>query len=378
MDVKMNKTIDVIGLELSLDKYDQFTLNINNLDKLFFSSINDDLEKQLNYVYYENINDLFKAINNKMFFNDDNRTKQFRIKEYIYIDLNQIFNTKKLIFVNSNKINKQEKEINNWEKDLLNSKDILKKVKSENNIEINKDEFINNVKFQISQHEIKIKKLKAELKSIRKEVSIKNKYLKIKIQELINQFKTNYKIDLNSMENKKFFGLNSSINKFVKNNWEAFSLPVLNKLDFISNISDKFLFYDGEKLLSLNETIKLLQTKHLYLQNKYLNGNISIEFLFNSFLPILGNSDIFNDNFNVFNKLLKEKIHKIIDNNKNLSVFFDKYEKRNNIWENILEEFNNQEDNFVKDALYVFLMKIYLVEFNNTLLVMNELILNRE
>lgn len=378
MDVKMNKTIDVIGLELSLDKYDQFTLNINNLDKLFFSSINDDLEKQLNYVYYENIKDLFKAINNKMFFNDDNRTKQFRIKEYIYIDLNQIFNIKKLIFVNSNKINKQEKEINNWEKDLLNSKDILKKVKSENNIEINKDEFINNVKFQISQHEIKIKQLKSELKSIRKEVSIKNKYLKIKIQELINQFKTNYKIDLNSMENKKFFGLNSSINKFVKNNWEAFSLPVLNKLDFISNISDKFLFYDGEKLLSLNDTIKLLQTKHLYLQNKYLNGNISIEFLFNSFLPILGNSDIFNDNFNVFNKLLKEKIHKIIDNNKNLSVFFDKYEKRNNIWENILEEFNNQEDNFVKDSLYVFLMKIYLVEFNNTLLVMNELILNRE
>lgn len=373
----MNQITDKINIENSMSNKLEFSGNLINLKSLFFQDINNDLKEQLNYSSYKNISELFNDISNKKYFNEENITKKFKVKEYAYMELNKYFNIRRLIDLNNQKLIIKNNEIDNWKKDVNNSEILLKKIKLKAYTET---QTLKDISFQIKSHLLIIKNLEKKLIDFKKEIQQINNQLVIQLSLIQKILINNYNLDLNELGNiDSFFVLNSILNQNISKSWQTINLPIVNNQDLISNISENILLFDGYKLLSLEETIKLLTTKNLFIQDKFLINNISICVLFKFFKPILESNINFSENFNVFDKIFKENIDKLlslednIEYFKGISEFFGVFEKRDDVWAKIVFDFNEQADNYVKDALFIFLMKNYLFEFNNVMVIMNDL-----
>lgn len=373
----MNQITEKINIENSMSNKLEFSGNLINLKSLFFQDINNDLKEQLNYSSYKNISELFNDISNKKYFNEENITKKFKVKEYAYMELNKYFNIRRLIDLNNQKLIIKNNEIDNWKKDVNNSEILLKKIKLKAYTET---QTLKDISFQIKSHLLIIKNLEKKLIDFKKEIQQINNQLVIQLSLIQKILINNYNLDLNELGNiDSFFVLNSILNQNISKSWQTINLPIVNNQDLISNISENILLFDGYKLLSLEETIKLLTTKNLFIQDKFLINNISICVLFKFFKPILESNINFGENFNVFDKIFKENIDKLlslednIEYFKGISEFFGAFEKRDDVWAKIVFDFNEQADNYVKDALFIFLMKNYLFEFNNVMVIMNDL-----
>lgn len=373
----MNQITEKINIENSMSNKLEFSGNLINLKSLFFQDINNDLKEQLNYSSYKNISELFNDISNKKYFNEENITKKFKVKEYAYMELNKYFNIRRLIDLNNQKLIIKNNEIDNWKKDVNNSEILLKKIKLKAYTET---QTLKDISFQIKSHLLIIKNLEKKLIDFKKEIQQINNQLVIQLSLIQKILINNYNLDLNELGNvDSFFVLNSILNQNISKSWQTINLPIVNNQDLISNISENILLFDGYKLLSLEETIKLLTTKNLFIQDKFLINNISICVLFKFFKPILESNIHFSENFNVFDKIFKENIDKLlslednIEYFKGISEFFGAFEKRDDVWAKIVFDFNEQADNYVKDALFIFLMKNYLFEFNNVMVIMNDL-----
>lgn len=373
----MNQITEKINIENSMSNKLEFSGNLINLKSLFFKDINNDLKEQLNYSSYKNISELFNDISNKKYFNEENITKKFKVKEYAYMELNKYFNIRRLIDLNNQKLIIKNNEIDNWKKDVNNSEILLKKIKLKAYTET---QTLKDISFQIKSHLLIIKNLEKKLIDFKKEIQQINNQLVIQLSLIQKILINNYNLDLNELGNiDSFFVLNSILNQNISKSWQTINLPIVNNQDLISNISENILLFDGYKLLSLEETIKLLTTKNLFIHDKFLINNISICVLFKFFKPILESNINFSENFNVFDKIFKENIDKLlslednIEYFKGISEFFGAFEKRDDVWAKIVFDFNEQTDNYVKDALFIFLMKNYLFEFNNVMVIMNDL-----
>ena len=130
----MNQITEKINIENSMSNKLEFSGNLINLKSLFFKDINNDLKEQLNYSSYKNISELFNDISNKKYFNEENITKKFKVKEYAYMELNKYFNIRRLIDLNNQKLIIKNNEIDNWKKDVNNSEILLKKIKGLNKV----------------------------------------------------------------------------------------------------------------------------------------------------------------------------------------------------------------------------------------------------
>lgn len=345
MDKKITKDIET---QLKLNIFNEYCYDKENLK--FLNDLLLELGDQVGFNSRQNLLMLNKNIQNSSYAQDPQiYLDQYCVKEQLDIYLNQYF-TLQLIVKNI-----QDKSL-----DIENSiRNIKGKIKNALNSKNKSSGGTSSLLYKLTQIKIGLESNEVNIKKELNLIPSLNK----KIKSIKRFISLNYLINLDDLKSETLFSLNSLIkNGLYKAKTLKFELNLEHNL--IQQSEEFLIFYVNDKLLSLTQLLKLMETKQLYLQPEYLNSKTLAAYfvLFNEFKK--DENEDFSNNYNVFKGLFKEQVNKNKDTINHFPLFEKIQGRLKDGWDYLISQHNDFANDLISTCMMVFLLKEFIFDIN--------------